>query len=362
MKDLKTLPPKEEYTVNGRGLPQLVRHPLPCILCARYRELCRQFHIREPSVLDMHADIETYIHQGGFYYSAPLWFSSGRSLLKNSRGDFSLDTYKHLQCSLRSDFRDDESFAVIPPVENRENYVISFSLYVDKMKAFPLYWLGLKFNIDAVKRWFPGWTIHLHVETSLIEQHSLLKGMAAYAADCGVALKVVKCRKGTHPMVERYRPLMDLTSGVCIVRDIDSTLSLTDAKIVDCFMKDPNRDVLRYLEHKMDGEIIAMGGGVTVKLDKKFPCKDIETVFGCTRGRDFDECRLSSWLKRATNVERHAVVQVRMTWDGTYCLDYYRGAPKILWGCTFVHNYEGRFETMEDCIRACETLVEPPST
>lgn len=361
MKGLTLSPKKDEYTVNDSGLPKLVHHRVPCALCARYRELCEQRLIQKPSILEMYkmyADMETYIHHGGFRYSAPIWFSSGRSLPKKKLWDFSLARYKNVECSMQHDFLNDHnSLSLIPPVGNRDNYVISFSLYVDKMEAFPYYWLGLKFNIDAVKRWFHGWTIHLHVEASLIERRPFFDKMVAYALNCGVALKVVTCRKGAHPMVERYRPLMDLNSGICMVRDIDSTLSLTDAKIVGSFMKDPGRDVLRYLEHKMHGDY-AMGGGVTVKLDKKIPCKDIETVFGRTRGRNLDECRLKSWLDRATNLKRHAVVQVRMTDSGTYCLDYYRGTPKVLWGCTKAHRYEGRFETMEDCLIASEMLVE----
>ena len=91
-------------------------------------------------------------------------------------------------------------------------------------------------NINAVKQWFAGYAIHLFVEHSLVARVPVFGNMLAYAEKSGVALKVITCRDGAHPILERYRPLMDYDSGFCIVCDVDSILCLTDAKIIDCWL------------------------------------------------------------------------------------------------------------------------------
>ena len=47
-------------------------------------------------------------------------------------------------------------------------------------------------------------------------------------------------------MLERYRPLMEMKTGVCLVHDIDSVLTLTEAKIVNAWLQDEESDVLVY--------------------------------------------------------------------------------------------------------------------
>ena len=72
-------------------------------------------------------------------------------------------------------------------------------------------------NVNAVKQWFAGWEIHLFVEHSLVDRGPVFGKMVAYVEKSGVALKVITCRDGAHPILERYRPLMDYDSGFCIV-------------------------------------------------------------------------------------------------------------------------------------------------
>lgn len=363
--------PREcKYKTLEDGRRQIVGHSTHrgCVLCDRYKELSKQLKIRrDPNALIKYGDEASYIHSddGAFDFCiTPLWLTGENFLTCPSGSSF----YKSLDQCLKDDFRSSESLPSFP-VENRKDYVISYSLYVDDLEDFPYYWLGLKMNIDAVKQWFRGWTIHLFVEKSLRSgRATFFQTIIAYAVASGVTLKVIPCREGAHPMLERYQPLMSpfFTKGVCIVRDVDSILSLTDAKIIDAWLQDPGRDVLTYLEHKMP-KSWSCGGGIAIKMDKKLSYTNVfATVLGATRGRDYDEKRLAKWLQEVTNVDRWAVVQVRMTEHGTYCLDYYHGSPKVLWGKTSSvwrefyrdRRLSGTIRTVDDCEKACLKLVE----
>lgn len=174
-------------------------------------------------------------------------------------------------------------------------------------------------------------------------------------------------------MIERYRPLVEQESGICVVRDVDSILSLTDAKLIEAWLNDSESDVLAYTEYKMS--YIAAGGGVAVKLDKvrrkDKDCRPIplDTVIGKTRGRGLDESRLEEWILKVTGGERIAEVQVRMVSStGIYCLDFYRGDPKIVWSNTWFHRrgcaealymFKGLSET--ECEEKCLLLMKEVS-
>ena len=375
-RSMAAMHPREcKYKTLQDGRRQIVGHPLSgCVLCRRYEVLSKQVKLRrDPNALEIYGDEASYVHSDDSVFdfcTTPLWLT-GENLLTCPTGR---NFYNSLDRCIKDDFCSGGSniSESLPsfPTENRKDYVISYSLYVGDLKDFPYYWLGLKMNIDAVKQWFHGWTIHLFIEKSLRSDCArFVQTIIAYAVASGVTLKVIPCREGAHPMLERYQPLLNpfFTKGVCIVRDVDSILSLTDAKIIDAWLQDPDRDVLTYLEYQMR-ESLCIGGGIAMKMDKKLSYTDVfTTVIGTTRGRNYDEWRLAEWLQTVTNVDRWAVVQVRMTDCGTYCLDYYHGSPKVLWANSCrawadIYGYDRlvdkKIKTMDDCEKACVKLVE----
>lgn len=232
--------------------------------------------------------------------------------------------------------------------------IITWCLYIDKehersestILRFPEYLCGLKMNIEAAALWFPGWELRLYVdEPSLQSEPSVWKLVRELTQ---AHVKVIPCRPGRHPMTERYRPFVEEPHGVCVVRDIDSILSATDAKLIKQWMENDYSDVLQYKEKEM--WLSPMGGGIAVKLHRlASPRPDSFAAVPKALGRGFDEPALTSFLSQTVSPEKRTTVRTRMTDRGVYCIDNHHAdqVPEtfdtctILWTVPFHENHNG---------------------
>lgn len=220
--------------------------------------------------------------------------------------------------------------------------IISWCLYIDVDHArtedtllrLPEYLMGLKMNVTAAACWFPDWELRLYADETSLKREPLVWDLVREAVTDRV--KVIPCRPGRHPMTERYRPLVEEVQGVCVVRDVDSILSLTDAQLVSRWMEDDSSDVLQYKEKDMQEK--TMGGGVAVKMGG-LTLRRPDT-FAVTKllGRGSDEPALCDFLRSTANNTRFTTVRTRMTNHGVYCIDSVdtTRVPDTFDGCTIL--------------------------
>lgn len=206
-------------------------------------------------------------------------------------------------------------------MEKRDLNVISWCLFIntafDAWSRLPEYLFGLKCNQRAARVWFPGWQLRLYIDASVTENSSVYNYVSDIARYGEPQIELIPCREGCNPMIERHRPFADQRVNVCLVRDLDSILSRTDAEIVQHWMNDTNYDVLRYREYQQSRNL-AMGGGIAIKchtlpLDLKIPTDKYWQ-------RGHDENVLATLLTIHTDHQRHYVLATRMADNGTYFL------------------------------------------
>lgn len=120
-------------------------------------------------------------------------------------------------------------------------------------------------------------------------------------------------------MVERYRGLVEQDVDVCIVRDLDSILSKSDANRINAWLKDDGSDVFRYREYRMAYEW-SMGGGMAGE-NRAFVHEFLVTTAPSTSqlGRNFDERILASMFEHI-RFSRQTVVTTRMLKNGVYMI------------------------------------------
>lgn len=213
--------------------------------------------------------------------------------------------------------------------------IISWCFYIDKdnenthmtLTRLPEYLMGLKCNQRAARLWFPEWKLRLYfdeeVKTISPEIWNLVQDISIYGSP---EIELVPCRPGHHPMIERYRPFIEEKDGVCIVRDLDSILSKTDADLVNLWLANQNSDLLSYEEYLMSN---TMGGGVGIKMNrvKYSPSK------GYTKhknGRARDEPWLWQFLEENELLLNGTSYKTRMDCHGTYYIKTRYVAPKVV--------------------------------
>ena len=197
--------------------------------------------------------------------------------------------------------------------------VISWCLYIDSdnINRLPEYLFGLRCNQRAARVWFPGWKLRLYIHASVRISPAVWKYVDEIASYGYPKIELIDCDVGKNPMTERYRPFVDDSVDVCIVRDLDSILSKVDADMVNQWLNNDNMDVLRYREYQQE-KSRAMGGGIGIKCKITHDKKLVDsTSFG---RRGYDECKLEHFLKNNTDYTRHIEVLTRMTMFGVYCL------------------------------------------
>lgn len=238
--------------------------------------------------------------------------------------------------------------------------VISWCLYVDSsdVSRLPEYLVGLKCNQRAARLWFPGWELRLYVARSHPQENAVWEFVEKIAKHGDPVIRIIECDPEKHPMTERYRPFFDPNVRVCIVRDLDSILSKTDADLVNEWISDPQYDVLQYREYLMGNNSI-MGGGVGFKTKGLGPLRgfkrcdkfqdqgdsfltNLQDKYFNTpnkRGRNYDEIPLARCMLDLVFRHRWKTHVTRMTKTGAYYLMPKTGlAPReceILWTVPF---------------------------
>ena len=199
--------------------------------------------------------------------------------------------------------------------------VISFCLfYPEKPNISYEYFLGLIYNLELRKQFFPEWYVHLHVSLRL-KRHPLIQYVQADP------MCIIFWRKENgleHDKLWRYEPFFNPQVDVCIARDIDSLLTRRDRFHVDQWLQHrlvKRRDSwLVYTEYTMDGA--AMGGGIgykgTLKLSDHNTAILQEDIFG-----SLDENFLH-YLQKAAPALQYRVA-LRMDDSGQYFEIYNEG-------------------------------------
>jgi len=217
--------------------------------------------------------------------------------------------------------------------------VISWCLYVDTfdVKRLPEYLVGLRCNQRAARFWFPGWELRLYVARSHARENAVWDYIENLAKNGDPPIRIIECDPEKHPMTERYRPFFDPDVRVCIVRDLDSILTKTDADLVNDWLCDSQYDVLQYTEYLM-GDNAIMGGGVGFKQCGKYSNNGYFYTPD-KRGRNYDEIPLARCMLDLIPRNRWKTHVTRMTKSGAYYLFDKSSASsqecEILWTVPF---------------------------
>ena len=182
--------------------------------------------------------------------------------------------------------------------------VISYCYFVKRHKDASLYrdrhyeyLLGLLFNLVARDKYFPGWWIYVYVDdivlqetNQVIDEHKNIDALAHADArrlfldiltplitknDDSLRIKIIyrKFQNNWISTTWRFLPFSQTDTAaddkshttVCMVRDLDSILTLTDAQHVERFIKNPKKKLLVYHEYQMS-PLSSCGGGFAVKV------------------------------------------------------------------------------------------------
>lgn len=250
--------------------------------------------------------------------------------------------------------------------------LISWCLYVDpeNLRRLPEYLVGLRCNQRAARRWFPGWKLRLYVNSSLNDQPEVAEFVRDVSQYGTPEIELVQCREGKNPMVERFRALLEPDVDVCLVRDVDSILSKSDADRINAWLADDESDVFRYREYQMDCKW-SMGGGMAGK-NRAFVghFSPNEAPSTDKLGRGEDEPVLANMLKHIPQ-SRQTEQVTRMLENGVYL--FYSGDPRtppskseVLWPVPFFDCLNGyadnhpdqcwlRNATQQGIVKWCET-------
>jgi hypothetical protein len=207
--------------------------------------------------------------------------------------------------------------------------VISWCLYInpDNKTRLPEYLCGLRCNQRAARQWFPTWNLRIYYNETVVESPEVKEFVFGVAQWGDPPIEMIPCRAGgANPMIERYRPFFDSSVSVCIVRDIDSILSKTDADFVNQWLENDKLNLFCYREYQMNPGW-AMGGGVAAKTrifqtqnfsneTKDESTQELKLYY--SSGRSHDEPTLRKLIQ---DIPQNQIMEVitRMLSSGVYC-------------------------------------------
>lgn len=197
------------------------------------------------------------------------------------------------------------------------------------------YLVGLKINTKISKILFPDWSIRLYTR---ITNDNIRMYIDNFCIENNIENIIIPPNE--NPMIYRFTSFFDKNIDVCIIRDIDSILSIIDYNYVNEWLN-TEKTVLIYKEH-LQGTNDGMGGGIGIK-PKKLNI-NVKFISYDSQDRGYDESELSRLLKNISTNDK-MIVYTRMTYCGSYFilndLDKNPTECIILWTNPYYYTNDG---------------------
>lgn len=216
---------------------------------------------------------------------------------------------------------------------------------------------GLAMNTAAVKKMLPDWKIRLYFR---VVNNKILEEVLRFAMTNDIQMVNVEGSK--NPMISRYSPFFDENIQTCVVRDLDSIMSVSDVNNIKNWMNS-NYLAMCYKEYLQDQ--MSMGGGVALKVSEaqlcniKYCSTDIDP-----EERGYDEDILDKIIGQISE-KRVQTILTRCTINGsyyTYSQDAHPTTEKLLWTVPFPKMPYGTLPDIPSVDYMTNMLWHPPDS